>query len=434
MLGPLVSDPEISSLFSDDAAIRAMLAFEAALAQAQERLEVIPAGSASRISAAAASLKPDRKLLGEGAVSAGHPVAALVGQLREAVGPAADYVHLGATAQDVMDTALTMRLTTALDRFDSRLKELVELLAAHARDHRNTVMPGRTRSQHAVPVSFGLKAAGWLLPLVRNRKRLSELRPRALTVQLGGAAGTLGVLAPKGVAVMEEVARELKLSIPPAPWHSQRDGLAEIASWLSLVTSSLAKMGQDLTLLAQSEIGEASDGSHGHSSAMPHKSNPVRSEVLVTIGRANAGLLASMHQAAIHEHERSGSAWTLEWLTLPQMAVLTGASLRLARAVAESLDPDPKSMLLNVERSHGLLLAEFAAFALSKHYSLPEARRIVSDASRRAFETDQQLLEILAAETQADIDWDALANPATWLGSTPDFIARALRAAASGRE
>lgn len=434
LLGPLVSDSATAALFSDEAAVKAMLEFEAALATVEERLQLIPAGAAKRIAAAAASLEPDWNRLGAGSVAAGHPVAELVRQLRCAAGPAADHVHWGATAQDAVDTALVMRLAVALDRFDARLKGLVEMLSRLAKRYQNCVMAGRTRTQHAVPISFGVKIAGWLVPLARHRKRLAELGPRALTVQFGGAAGTLSALGTRGVEVMRGLAAELGLGVPPGPWHSQRDGLAELAGWLSLVSGTLAKMGQDLALLAQTELGEVSEGSAGRSSAMPHKSNPVRSEILVAIGRANATLLASMHQAAIHEHERSGSAWTLEWLTLPQMAVLTGSSLRLAESVAQSLEANPERMQRNIERSRGLLVAEAAMVSLSKRFSLAEARRIVADASRRARESGQELTAILEREHPAGVDWKALRNPANWLGSSAIFVERATEVAAGLQE
>ena len=429
LLGPLVSDSATAEIFSDRAAVGAMLKFEKALATAEDRLGLIPSGAAGAIAEAADSLEPDWQRLGAGSLAAGHPVAELVSQLREASGAAADYVHFGATAQDAVDTALVLRLAVALDAFDSRLKDLIDVLSLKAKRFRNCVMAGRTRTQHAVPVSFGAKIAGWLVPLARHRTRLAEMGPRALTVQLGGAAGTLSVLGTRGLDVMTELARELGLGAPVGPWHSQRDILAEVGGWLSLVSGSLAKMGQDLVLLAQTEVGEVNEGSAGGSSAMPHKSNPVRSETLVAIGRANATLLASMHQAAIHEHERSGGSWTLEWLTLPQMAVLTGSSLRLADSVAKSLQAIPDRMRLNIERSHGLLTAEAAMVSLAKRMPLAEARQIVTEASGRARRSGQQLAAILARELSVDMDWSALADPVNWLGSSAEFVERAIRAA-----
>jgi 3-carboxy-cis,cis-muconate cycloisomerase len=429
LLSPLLSDAETAELFSDGATVQAMLDFECALARVEEQLGVIPADSAKAITAAAETLTPDWQQLGEGSRSAGHPVAALVEQLRKAAGAAGDHAHYGATAQDVVDTALVLRLRTALDVLHRRLSRLIGTLCERAAEYRQLVMPARTRYQQAVPTTFGLKVANWLQPLVRHRQRLAELRPRVLVVQLGGAAGTLSVLGERGVEVMESLAEELDLAAPATPWHTQRDGLVELAGWLSLVTGSLAKMGQDLALLGQSEIGEAGDGSGGVSSTMPHKSNPVPSETLVAIGRMNANLVSSMHQAAIQEHERSGSGWTLEWLALPQMAVLTGASLLHALAVTDSLTVNTENLQRNVERSHGLILAEAAAFALAAHMPLSEARNTVAVASRTALRSSESLIDILERETDANIDWTALRNPANRLGSAIALIDRAIESA-----
>ncbi len=426
MLAPLLSDAETADLFSDESTLRAMLDFEVALARVEERLAAIPSGTAAAIASAAVAWKPDWKRLGQGSVEVGHPVASLVDQLRAEAGPAGDFVHWGATAQDVVDTALILRVQEALACFDARLCALVQTLADRAEQSRKAVMPGRTRYQQAVPITFGLKAASWLLPLARHRRRLAELRPRTLVVQFGGAAGTLGALGPRGVAILEGLAQELDLGVPAAPWHTQRDGMVELADWLALVTGSLAKMGQDLVLMAQTEVGEASEGSAGVSSTMPHKANPVRSEVLVAIGRMNASLLTAMQHAAVQEHERSGSGWTLEWLTLPQMAVLTGAALRHAQVLAESVAIDPERMRGNVEASHGLLFAEAAAFALASHMPLPQARMLVAEASRMSRASGEALLDILERETDVKIDWQALRNPDNCLGSAEAFLDRAI--------
>ena len=426
LLGNLVVDAETAECFSDEAAVRAMLQFEVALATVQERLGVIPAGSAAQIGSVAEAFEPNWAGLVTSMPLSGHPVAELVRQFREAAGPAGQYVHFGATAQDVMDTALVTRLSRVLTILAGRMERLIGALADQADRHRKTVMAGRTRTQQAVPVTFGLKAAGWLLPLARHRLRLAELWPRVMTVQFGGAAGTLGTLRGKGLVVMEELAQELGLHAPAAPWHSQRDGFAELAGWLSLLTGSLGKMGQDLALLAQTEIAEASDGSVGSSSAMPHKSNPIRSEVLVTIGRSNATLLASMHQAAIHEHERGGSAWALEWLTLPQMAMLAGGALRTAFDVLDGLEIDPDRMARNLASSSGTILAEAARMVLAAAIPLKEADRRVKNASRQARRTGGDLIEILQRDGPADVDWAALEDPGQWLGSAEAFIDRAI--------
>ena len=432
LLGKLVSDPETAGCFSDETAVQAMIVFEVALATVQERLKVIPAGSAVKICRATETFTPDWARLVSSMPVSGHPVTELVRELREAAGPAGQYVHYGATAQDVMDTALVLCLSRVLSTFDCRLQDLVDILADHADRHRNTVMAGRTRTQQAVPVTFGLKAAGWLLPLARHRIRLAELWPRIMTVQFGGAAGTLGTLGTKGLAVMQELARELELGAPAAPWHAQRDGFAELAGWLSLLTGSLGKMGQDLALMAQTEVAEASDGSVGSSSAMPHKANPVNSELLVAIGRANATVLSGMHHAVIHEHERGGSAWALEWITLPQMATLAGAALRTAHEALSSLSIDPDRMARNLSASAGGVLAESAKVVLAETMPVDEAARRVRKASQQARLTGSDLIEILRRDGPADVDWAALSDPAKWLGSANAFVDRAIDAAQAG--
>lgn len=428
LLDGLLSDPRTSALFTDRSALAAMLQFEAALAAAEERCGVIPAGCAQAIAAAARSLKPDLDDLGAAVRQDGHPVAALVRELRAAAGPPGEYVHWGATSQDVIDSALVIRLREALAGLDARLEETIALLAQHAEAHRGTVMAGRTRSRQAVPISFGLKAAGWIAPLKRHRLRLAELRPRLLVVQFGGAAGTLAALGGRGLAVSEALANELDLGLPPMPWHTQRDSFGEAAAWLALVTASTGKIGRDLTLLAQDEVAEVHDGSGGGSSTMPQKSNPVLSEVLAAAATVNAGLLASMQQAALQEHERGGSGWTAEWLLLPQMTVLAGASLRHAATVAGALDVRAEAMRRNIEAAGGLLLAEAAAYALAAHMPLRKAQAIVSQACREASASGCPLIEVLRVSCGAPVDWDRLRDPANSLGAADAFISRVLEA------
>lgn len=435
LYGGLFSDREIAALLDDRARLRAMLEVEAALARVQGRLGVIPPAAATRISEVAVSLELDPADLAPGTASAGVPVPALVAALRAAVGAEAGaYVHWGATSQDIMDSGLVLRLGAVLDALDGRLAAAIEKLAALAQEHRSTVMAARTRSQQALPATFGLKAAGWLLPLARHRERLAQLRPRLLVVQFGGAAGTLAALGEDGVAVMEALATELGLAIPPAPWHSQRDGIAELAAWFALVTGSLGKIGEDLALLAQSEVGEATprggpgggpDGGGG-SSTLPQKTNPVAAETLVTLARFNAGLLAPATEAALQAQERGGAAWPLEWLTLPQMAAATGAALRLAAAALDGLAVDKTRMLANLEASNGLILAEAASFALAAHMPRPEAQALVKTACAEAAESGRHLMDVLAEMSEAPLDWSGLKDPAGYLGAADALIDRIL--------
>ncbi len=420
----LLADAEVAALLGDVTQARAMVTVEVALARVEARLGVIPAAQGEAIAAALAGFVPDLADLARGTASAGVPVPALVAQLRRRVGsPAADAVHWGATSQDIVDTALVLQLRQILAVLESRLDGLAAALADLARTHRDTVIVGRTRFQQAVPTTFGLKVAGWLAPLLRHRHRLAQLKPRLLVVQLGGAAGNLAALGEQGIAVMEGLAAELGLGCLPMPWHSQRDGLAELASWLSLVTGSLGKLGQDVLLLAQNEVGELREAAGGGSSTMPNKSNPILSEALVTLARRNATLVGGMHEAMLHAHERDGAAWQLEWTMLPDMLSTTAAALAHAGELARTLVVNADAMQTTLDASHGLLLAEAASFALSEKVGRAKAQALVKDACRIALAGERDLIDVLEAEA-AGIDWRRVREAAERPPAAAELIRR----------
>jgi len=432
LFGPLFSDPEVAARFSDDAYVRQLVAVEVALAEVQGRLGVIPKEVARHIAAAAPSFRVDLDRLAEATERDGFPVIGLLEGLRGHVGgEAASFVHWGATTQDVMDTALVLQLRAALSVLEGRLERLVARLAALAEAHRDTLMAGRTHAQQALPITFGLKVATWLAPLLRHRDRLADLRPRLLVVQFGGAAGTLAALGDRGPAVQRALASELGLGLPLLPWHTQRDSLAEFAAWLSLLTGSLAKTAQDVILMAQSEVGElaeSGDPSRGGSSTMPQKRNPVRSELVVAAARHNAALLGAMHQALIQEHERATHSWQLEWLALPQMVGLTGGALQNALRVALELQVDAGRMRRNVEASRGLMLAEAASFLLAQHLPRGEAERLVKRAVRISAETGRHLTEVLRGEVDLPVAWSTV-DESSYLGAAREMVDAVLQAA-----
>lgn len=409
ILTALLGDDEVAALLDDMATARAMVEVERALARAQATLGVIPVEAGTTIPDRLARFAPDLADLAQGTLASGIPVPALVAQLRRAVGDdAASFVHWGATSQDVVDTALVLQLRGALVVMEERLARLVAALAKLAETHRTTPTVARTRFQQALPTVFGLKVAGWLMPLLRHRDRLQELRPRLLAVQLGGAAGNLAALGENGVAVMEALALELGLSCPPMCWHSQRDTVAELASWLALVTGSLGKFGQDVLLMSQNELGELREAKGGGSSTMPQKSNPILSEALVTLARRNATSLAGLHQAALHAQERDGAAWALEWAILPDMVSGAAAALAHAGELADTMIVDIGRMRETLDGTHGLLLAEAVSFALAQYMPRAEAAEFVKEAACEAQATRADLIEIVAARTSFPIDWTAL--------------------------
>jgi 3-carboxy-cis,cis-muconate cycloisomerase len=337
LLSGLFGDSEVEALLGLDAELAAMLRFEIVLAEAEAEAGVIPQEAANAIAKALAGFKPNMAALRNGVARDGVAVPELVRQMRGAIGaPHADSLHFGATSQDVIDTAFVLRVKPLLDLFDRRLAELAGRFDQLDTAFGKNPLMGRTRMQAAIPINASDRIRSWREPLVRHKARLEALRPALFAVQFGGAAGTLDKLGGKGGAVRAALARGLDLADAPQ-WQSQRDRLAEFAGFLSLLTGSLGKFGQDVALMAQSG-DEIALGGGGGSSAMPHKQNPVAAETLVTLGRFNATQLSGIHHALIHEQERSGSAWSLEWLILPQMIVAAGAALRLAAELASRID------------------------------------------------------------------------------------------------
>ncbi len=336
-LAGLVGDAELAALLGPAAELAAMLAFETALAAVEADAGVIPSEAAPAIASALAGFRPDMAALAEATARDGVVVPELVRQLRAAVGaPHAAHLHFGATSQDVIDTALVLRLKAALPVLAARLDAVVAALDALDDRFGARTLMGRTRMQAAIPVTAGARIASWRGPLARQRARLERLLPDLLVIQFGGAAGTLEKLGDRALPVRAALAAALGLADAPQ-WHSQRDRIAELGGWLATTTGALGKLGQDVALMAQAgdEIALAGGGS---SSAMPHKANPVGAEVLVALARFNAAQLGGLQQAMVHEQERSGAAWTLEWLLLPPMLMATAAALRTALQLATSVE------------------------------------------------------------------------------------------------
>ena len=427
----LYGDPEVAALFASGAEIRAMLLVEGALAEAEAGLGIIPEASAVAIARAAREVVIDPAELAEGMAGAGVPVAALVKAFRRTLGPEhGAWLHWGATSQDVVDTGLVLRLRRVLDILDERLARLAATLADQAGRHRETVIAARTRYQIATPTTLGAKIAVWGLPLVRHRTRLAELRPRLLRVSLGGASGNNAALQGRGAEVMRAVAAALDLAPSEVPWHAARDAVAELGGWLSLVTGSLGKIGQDLILLGQSEVGEVTAGAGGGSSTMPHKANPVAAEALVTLARLNAGTVGTLHQALVAAQERDGVAMGLEWFALPQMCAAAGGATRLALGMAEALAAHPDRIAATFAADRGLMLAEAAVFALAGRMPRPEAQALVAEAVGAI--GDGTLPDALERRVP-DIDWPSVLDPRRLTGDAPALADRLGAAVAEGR-
>ena len=336
-LGGLFADPEMAALWSPEAQLAGMRAFEAAWSRGLGEVGLAPAPEAEAAARAIETMQFDLADLREGTGRDGVVVPRLVAQMQTAAGPARAAVHKGATSQDVIDTALALAMAQSLDLLEARLHILQAALTKLSTAEGAQPLMGRTRMQAATEITVADRIAPWLLPLAHHLERLTALRPRVAVLQFGGASGDRRATGAQSTALAAAVALRLGLAAPPRAWHSMRDGVAEFAGLLSLISGTLGKMGQDIALMAQQGIDEIALAGGGASSAMPHKQNPVMAELLVTLARFNAGSLGQIHQALIHEQERSGAAWALEWMVLPDMARTTGRALLAATSLTTQI-------------------------------------------------------------------------------------------------
>ena len=430
LLNSIFYDEFIAQQFSDEQFIAYMLEFEVALAQVQGGLAIIPIQASDRIQTVCEHFQVDGTMLYLSMEKSSIPTIAFIKQLREAIGAEyGSYVHWGTTSQDVIDTALVLQLRHCIKEINNILSSAIRKFAKLADQHRHTIMVGRTHSQQALPITFGFKVANWLSSLIRHQQRLVELKPRLLVLQFGGAVGTLAALGSDGLRVADKLAERLGLGLSDIAWHTQRDNLAEFASWLSLVTGSLAKMAQDIILMAQSEIAEvleSDDPSRGGSSTMPQKHNPVISEIIIACARQNANLLASMHQAMIQEHERATGSWQLEWHTLPQMLHLTMTALKKVQFLSRNLVINVKQMEANVQASNGLMLAEAVDLALAPIIGRTIAKLLVKSSVPIAVAENRHLVDVVRGQVKLDLDWDRLRDERNYLGQSDTFIDQVL--------
>ncbi|HEX4384519.1 MAG TPA: 3-carboxy-cis,cis-muconate cycloisomerase [Myxococcales bacterium] len=422
----LFASSAMREVFSDSARVQGLLDFEAALARAEARVGFIPAADAEAISKACDASLYDLQSLSAAAAGAGNLAIPLIKELRARTN---DSVHRGATSQDAIDTGLMLQLRKALPLLEADAKRLADSLAALAASQRNTAMAGRTWMQQALPVTLGLKAAGWLDGLTRHRARLRGLRGN-LVLQLGGAVGTLAAFEGQGLRVAAELASELGLALPGLPWHTQRDRLAEFATTFGMLVGSLGKIARDLSLLSQTEIGELNEpaeAGRGGSSTMPQKRNPVACAVALSAAVRVPPLVSTMLSAMVQEQERGLGGWHAEWETLPQIALLTSGALeQLAHAFAAP-DISTRHIAANLALTHGLILAEAAVTKLTGSVGRKLAQSIVEAASQKALDEGRPLRELLTDHLSA-ADLDSLFEPARYLGEAGAFIDGALAA------
>lgn len=435
LYGHLWSTPEMHAIFDDDARLNSWLAILATLAEAQAEVGLIPADAAVDIRAHARLDNLDVEKVGQYTRETGHSTLGLITCLREILPPSArQWVYYGATVQDLSDTWTALVMRQVADIITRDLSTLSAACAALARQHRDTIMCGRTHGQPGLPITFGFKAAVWLSELRRHHDRIGEARSRWEVVQLGGALGTMEFWGEQPVALLEAFSTRLGLAAPDIAWITARDRIAEFLGVLGMITATTGKIGQEIYELQRPEIGELREpftrGVVG-SITMPHKRNPELSEHLVTLARivrADAGVAL---EAMVHEHERDGRAWKSEWIVLPEACLLTGTALSMAARLLTGLEIDTDRMRANVEATGGYVMSEPAMRALAAHIGKHTAHEVIYEAALAGRQRGHTLREELLANPRvsghlspADID-DCL-DPAHAVAPIGAFIDRAL--------
>jgi 3-carboxy-cis,cis-muconate cycloisomerase len=478
---PRFGDADVAACLSEEVRLQSMLDVEAALAESQAALDLIPATAAAVIRACAQEILYAPEEIARDAIRDGNLAIPLVRQLTREVAArdadAARYVHWGATSQDIIDTGLVLQLDAAVPLIVDRLGRAGAAAADLARRHIDVVMPGRTWLQQATPITFGLKAAGWLEALARARDRLASAWSDARVVQFGGATGTLAALGVHGEAVADALAARLGLRRPGMPWHTHRDRLAHVAATLGIAAGSCGKIARDVALLAQTEIAEAHEappgtspsqehqfagrgsgerggpadgsaldvaatrdggcGDHGRerrgggSSTMPHKQNPVSASVAIAASVRAPSLVATMLQAMPQEHERGLGTWQAEWQTLPDLVMCCAGGVRATAELLRDLEIDPTRMRANVDATGGLVMAEAVSMALAPRIGKPAAHDLIESACRRAATEQRTLQDVLLADVHvtAHLTPDEIARAVTpehYLGSARTIVQRVL--------
>ncbi len=443
LIESLATTEPLAEVFSDISILQAMLDFEVALARAEARAGIVPKSAADRIAAAAHAGEFDIHALAHSMFRAGTPgiplVKALTEKVRAAAPEAAGWVHWGATSQDVADTGLVLLLKRSQTILAGDLRRLEKALIDLSERHKATVMLGRTLMQAAPPVTFGLKAAGWLGALSRSEKRLESAFDEALVLQFGGASGTLASLADKGTVVARALAEELGMRCPEAPWHTHRDRLANLVCCCGVLTGSLGKMARDISLLMQSEVAEVAEpggDGRGGSSAMPHKRNPIACALTLAAAERVPGLVANFLSAMVQEHERAVGGWQSEWPTVAAVIQSTGAAASSMAEVAEGLSVDPARMRQNIANTKGLIFAERAMMLLAAELGRDVAHKLLEETIQKSTAQNKALSALLAElpEVSSRLNrsvLDQLEIPEQYLGSAEEFRQALLKSATS---
>jgi adenylosuccinate lyase len=439
VLGHLYLAAPYREVFCELGMIQAWLDVEVALASAQAELGLIPASASEAIRQAARVEHLDLELLEHDIERAGHALVPVLRQLATGRDEVARYIHWGATTQDILDTGLVLQLKRSYPLITTELRSLISRLCHLARDHRATVMAGRTQVRHALPITFGLKVAVWLGELVRHLDRVEQSAPRVLVGQLGGGVGTLAGFGPRGREVQQRTLSRLGLAVPVVAWHTARDSLAEFVSLAAMIGASLGKIGTEITELQRDEIGEleepSSDESVG-SSTMPHKRNPVHSQNLAGLAQLLRGAATSCLEAMQHRHERDLGCYATELVRVPEAACLLGAALARANVIFGGLVVHPVAMQRNLRAHAAEIVSERLMISLAGSVGRSEAHRLLHELMLEARRNGTTFDAVVRRDGRVGsalraAELDQLLDPATYIGEALDLVDTMVAAAES---
>ncbi len=436
MFKDLLGSDEMRAIFSDGGTISAYLEVERALAKVQADLGIIPKEAAAAIIEHAHLANIDLERYEKRTQVVGAPILPVVEEIVAAVPDGlGEWAHYGTTTQDIMDTALVLQVRQAFETVERDLEKICEALRELARKYRDTPVAGRSHRQHALPVTFGFKVAVWLSGMERHRIRLAEIRPRVLIGQFGGAAGTLASLTEHGFAIQEGLMKELGLGVPEATWHTMRDTLTEAVTFLGLMTGTLAKIGCDIALMMQTEVGEVYEPflpGRGSSSTMPQKRNPVGTEMMMVAAETVRADVHMMLGGMVQDHERASGPYKFELIALPRAFIAASAALMHAVDILPGLEVQEGRMRKNLDATHGLIVSEAVMMGLAPALGRQTAHDIVYDACREAIARDTTLLEVLRGMPEitkhaSDTELAAMCDPGNYVGLAGEMVDRVLK-------
>ncbi len=446
LLDSLATTEPLAEIFSDRSILGTMLEFEVALARVEARLQIIPQAAADVIASAAKPDESDMVSLSRQTLRAGTMGIPLSRAFREIVKKkdpaAAEYVHWGATSQDVSDTALVLLLKRTEQLIAADLSRVETALRSLAERHRGTVMLGRTLLQPSPPITFGLKTAGWYAAVHRDKERLTKAFAGALLLQFGGAAGTLAAFGERGPEVARALAAELGLTAPDAPWHTHRDRLGGLMCSCGVLTGTLGKIAHDISLMMQTEVGEVAEpggDGRGGSSSMPHKRNPIGCAITLAAATRVPGQVASYLFGMVQEHERGVGGLQSEWSTIASIVQATGVAANSMAEVVEGLHVDVARMRQNLDATWGTIFAEKAMILLAPKVGRQAALALLEEATRKALAEQKSFGEVLGEmpEVRKHLDPNVLKKldvAGDYLGSAELFRSQQLRSSASEKK